>query len=216
MQYKCCEALDFHSCGANFGSRPCAVWVQIKLANREAPITVTSPATAIARLLMAPSTSPISMALAVPIAWEAVPSASPFAIGSSMRNSLNTNSAMTFPRIPVTIMTATVIVGDAQADGGGDGFGEQRHILFVIKAEQLCQQENAHKAGQDAGGDAAGHGFYIILKQGELPVKRHGKAYGGRREQIADIARAFAVVAVFHMQKRQYCHDADCSDQQWI
>ena len=108
------------------------------------------------------------------------------------------------------------LFGDAQADGGGDGFGEQRHILFVIKAEQLCQQENAHKAGQDAGGDAAGHGFYIILKQGELPVKRHGKAYGGRREQIADIARAFAVVAVFHMQKRQYCHDADCSDQQWI
>ena len=48
----------------------------------EAPITVNRPATAIERLLIAPSTGPISIAFAVPIAWAEVPRASPFAIGS--------------------------------------------------------------------------------------------------------------------------------------
>ncbi len=48
----------------------------------EAPITVNKPATAIARPLMAPSISPISIAFAVPMAWEEVPMAIPLAIGS--------------------------------------------------------------------------------------------------------------------------------------
>lgn len=46
-------------------------------AKTEAPITVNIPATAMERLLMAPSISPISIALAVPTAWAAVPIASP-------------------------------------------------------------------------------------------------------------------------------------------
>ena len=45
------------------------------------PTTVSIPDTAIERLLIAPSISPSSIALAVPIAWEAVPIAMPFAIG---------------------------------------------------------------------------------------------------------------------------------------
>lgn len=53
-------------------------------ANTDAPITVSNPATAMARLLMAPSTGPSSMALAVPIAWADVPSPRPLAIGSSI------------------------------------------------------------------------------------------------------------------------------------
>ncbi len=60
------------------------------------------------RLLIAPSVSPISIALVVPIACEEVPIATPFAIGSVILNSLHTLSAMTFPITPVTIMTATV------------------------------------------------------------------------------------------------------------
>ena len=51
-------------------------------ANTDAPTTVSNPATAMARLLMAPSTGPSSMALAVPIAWADVPSPRPLAIGS--------------------------------------------------------------------------------------------------------------------------------------
>ena len=82
----------------------------INCANTDAPITVRRPATAIARLLMAPSISPSSIALAVPMAWAEVPSASPLAIGSSMRASLITVYAIIFPRTPVIIITATVIV----------------------------------------------------------------------------------------------------------
>ena len=48
----------------------------------DAPITVISPDTAMERLLIAPSISPISIALEVPIAWDAVPIAIPLAIGS--------------------------------------------------------------------------------------------------------------------------------------
>ena len=56
----------------------------INCANTDAPTTVSSPATAMARLLIAPSTGPSSMALAVPIAWADVPSPRPLAIGSSI------------------------------------------------------------------------------------------------------------------------------------
>ena len=45
-------------------------------------MTVISPATATERLLIAPSISPISRAFVVPIAWDAVPIARPFATGS--------------------------------------------------------------------------------------------------------------------------------------
>ena len=53
----------------------------IKFAARGTTITVISPATAMERLLMAPSISPISSALAVPTAWALVPMARPFATG---------------------------------------------------------------------------------------------------------------------------------------
>ena len=72
--------------------------------------TVISPATAIDRLLMAPSTSPSSRAFAVPIAWADVPSARPFAIGSLIPMSLNQPSATIFPRIPVMMMLTMVMV----------------------------------------------------------------------------------------------------------
>ena len=47
----------------------------------EAAITVKRPVTAIDKLLIAPSTSPISIALAVPIAWAEEPIPTPFATG---------------------------------------------------------------------------------------------------------------------------------------
>ena len=61
------------------------------------------------RLLMAPSTSPISMALVVPMACEAVPMATPRAMGSVMWNALQTDSAIMLPITPVMMMTATVM-----------------------------------------------------------------------------------------------------------
>ena len=61
------------------------------------------------RLLIAPSTSPISMAFVVPTAWEADPMAIPFATGSVIWNIRQTDYSIMFPIIPVIMITATVI-----------------------------------------------------------------------------------------------------------
>ena len=74
-----------------------------------APMTVKIPETTIERLLMAPSISPISIARAVPTAWDALPIAMPFAIGCVIRNTLQTVSASIFPNTPVIIMTAVLM-----------------------------------------------------------------------------------------------------------
>ena len=68
-----------------------------------------SPATAMDKLLIAPSISPISMAFVVPIAWELVPSAKPLAIGVLIRKNLQMNSPTIFPKIPVIIIAVAVI-----------------------------------------------------------------------------------------------------------
>ena len=53
--------------------------------------------------------TPATVCLAVPMAWEEVPRAIPLAMGSRIRNILQTVSANIFPITPVTIITATVI-----------------------------------------------------------------------------------------------------------
>ena len=73
-------------------------------------MTVIRPATTMARLLMAPSTSPISIALLVPTTWEDVPIAMPLAIGFLILKNLHTGSAITLPVMPVMMTAATVRV----------------------------------------------------------------------------------------------------------
>ena len=73
-------------------------------------MTVRSPVTAIAKDAIAPSTSPISRARAVPIAWLAQPKAIPFAIAFLMPKILSNASPNTLPMIPVAMMQATVSV----------------------------------------------------------------------------------------------------------
>ena len=80
-----------------------------KLANIGANTTVISPATAIDKLLIAPCISPNSSALAVPMAWDAVPKANPTDIGFLILNSLHIYSPITLPDIPDTDMAATVM-----------------------------------------------------------------------------------------------------------
>ena len=74
-----------------------------------APATVMIPAMQMERELIAPSTGPISMARAVPMPWEDVPMARPFAIGLVIRSALSTYSPAMFPIIPVKMMEATVM-----------------------------------------------------------------------------------------------------------
>ena len=72
--------------------------------------TVMIPQTPIASPLMAPSTSPISSAFAVPSAWELVPIASHLATGWVILAILQKSSAHIFPTIPVITMDITVNV----------------------------------------------------------------------------------------------------------
>ena len=72
-------------------------------------MTVMSPATTMDRLLIAPSISPISIALVVPIAWELVPSARPLEMACLILKHLQINSPTIFPRIPVMIIEVAVI-----------------------------------------------------------------------------------------------------------
>ncbi len=81
----------------------------ISIAKKEAKITVKRPETATARPLIAPCTSPISSALAVPRACEDAPMARPCAAGSVMRSARQSPLAVTLPIMPVRIMTATVM-----------------------------------------------------------------------------------------------------------
>lgn len=94
----------------NFGDEHQNTYIK-KLANTGASTTVMSPATAIERLLMAPSVSPNSRAFAVPTACDAVPIASPTDMGFLILNSLHTFSPITFPVMPVSDMATTVMVG---------------------------------------------------------------------------------------------------------
>ncbi len=60
----------------------------------------------------APSTSPISMALAVPTAWDALPRATPFEILSFILNSFNICTPNIFPQTPVTVVKAAAKFGN--------------------------------------------------------------------------------------------------------
>ena len=70
---------------------------------------VKIPATVRERLLTAPVRSDNSLALAVPITWAAVPSATPCATGCVIRNNLHSGIQRMLPRMPVMAITAVVI-----------------------------------------------------------------------------------------------------------
>ena len=67
---------------------------------------VRTPATAMDRLLTAPSTRPICSALAVPTAWEPVPMATPRATGSWSLQILHRAAALRLPTMPVRMIRA--------------------------------------------------------------------------------------------------------------
>ena len=72
-------------------------------------MTVSVPDIPIDNPLIAPSTSPISMAFVVPSACDAVPRAIPLAIGCLIPPILNTSGDIIAPNIPVQIIATTVI-----------------------------------------------------------------------------------------------------------
>ena len=74
-----------------------------------ARMTVMIPAVTIDNDEIAPSVSPICIALEVPIAWDALPIATPFAILSSIWKIFNTLTQIMLPKTPVNMIAATAI-----------------------------------------------------------------------------------------------------------
>lgn len=81
----------------------------IRFSNIRAAATVINPATATDKLLIAPSTSPSSIALEVPITCADVPIAIPLATGCFIPKILHNLSPIILPVSPVIIIAATVI-----------------------------------------------------------------------------------------------------------
>ena len=122
--------------------------MEIRFAKMEAPTTVRMPATAMERLLMAPSISPSSSALEVPMAWAEVPSQS-FGNGfldpekfehqfcdyisqyTGDNDHCNGNGRNTMK-----------LFRNAYTDRCGNGLWKKRHILFVIQSKGKCQNKN--------------------------------------------------------------------------
>ena len=114
----------------------------IRLAKIDAPTTVRRPATTMDRLLIAPSTSPISSALAVPSACAAEPMLTPLAMGSVMRKSLHTETAITLPKMPVMMIMATV-------EENGDINGRFNRMLTNQKAYTFNHQHDSAKSEEE-------------------------------------------------------------------
>lgn len=138
----------------------------------EAPTTVRMPATAMERLLIAPSISPSSSALEVPMAWAEVPRASPLAMGSWIRKSLNTSSAIHIAQYTGDNdhcngngRNTMKLFGNAYTDRCGNGLWKKRHILFVIQSKGKCQNKNTSHAGDHSGHDAQDHCQKIFFQK---------------------------------------------------
>lgn len=107
------------------------------------------PHTQMAMELMAPWSSPISMALVVPSAWLHAPVASPCATGSVTRNHLANRGANTAPTTPASTTAAAAmpaapprLSGDAHRDGGGHALGQQRGSEHVLHLKQAAQGQH--------------------------------------------------------------------------
>ena len=102
-------------------------------------MTVISPATAMERLLMAPSTSPSSSAFEVPMACAEVPSASPFAIGSRTFQYLKQHFCNDISEDTGNDDAdhrdrhdAACFLTDSHANCRGDGFRQERYVMDMF------------------------------------------------------------------------------------
>ena len=145
-------------------------------------MTVRRPETAMERLLMAPSISPISMARVVPTAWEEEPM--PNAPGHRFRN-------MEEPAYQICDHAAedpgdnddgygngdnaAQLLRYAHTDGGGDGFGQQGYVFLMTQTEKQSKNQYAAQAGQHAGHDSADDSFDVFLQLLQLLIKRNSQ-----------------------------------------
>ncbi len=89
------------------------------------------------------------------------------------------------------------------ADGRGDGFGKEGHVLPVAEMKQRRQSQNACPAGHRPDKNPRQDGNIISPQCLKLLVQRQGKTHGGRGEEITDVFRPLIVGIVIHPKGKQ-------------
>ena len=111
---------------------------------------------------------------------------------------------------------AAHLLGHAHANSGGDGFGQEGHILAVVKPEHQGKHQHQHHRGQHPGKHAGKNRHCILFQQLQLLIQRDGKAHRGRGQQEADIAGAGLIYFRRNPRHRQESHHQDNRHQQGI
>ena len=111
---------------------------------------------------------------------------------------------------------AAQLLRNAHADGGGDGLGQQGHILCMIQPEDQSHGQYAQKRGQHPGGDAQKNGGLVLLQQIQLFIEGNGQTDGGWGQKIAQILCAGIVHVVIHIGHGQQRNGDDNGDQQGV
>ena len=111
---------------------------------------------------------------------------------------------------------AAQLSGNVHADGGGDGLGQQGHILLTGQAHGHGQSQRAAQTDQGAHRDARDDGGGVLLEQVPLFIQRDGQADGGGQQQIADRRGADFVIRVGDVQHTEQDDDEDAAQQQRV
>ena len=176
-----------------------------------------------ARLLIAPSTSPISSA---PRGADGMGCRTnrnalghrfgdPAQLAHGLGNDIAQHTGDDDDRFRDGHNTAEFL-GHTHADGRGDGLRQQGNIILMVESEQNTQSEYRSHAGQHTGNNADQNGLDVAHQQGELLVQRNGQADGGRGEQVAQVLRTGVVALVVHVQQEQNDDGDDDGDKQRV
>lgn len=181
------------------------------------------PHTQMAMELMAPWSSPISMALVVPRAWLHAPVASPCATGSVTRNHLANRGANTAPTTPASTTAAAAmpaapprLSGDAHRDGGGHALGQQRGSEHVLHLKQAAQGQHTAQAGRTAHQATHQYRNKVFLQSLALVVDIQGQHRCHRPQHHLDDVAPLVIILQRDSKHRQQSDDHQRSNQQRV
>lgn len=173
--------------------------------------------------LIAPCSSPISIALLVPTAWLVAPMAMPSATGSVIWNSLAKTGARIAPSTPV-IMTAAAVRPDKppgslrNADGnrGGHALGQQRIQQNAVCLQYPAQKPHAQDARKAADQTSQHHRPEMLFQDRPLAVNiQRQRRRGGAKEHFDDVC-ACVIAFQRNMEDQQDGNHQHACDQNGI
>ena len=141
-----------------------------------------SPAKVRENPLTAPASSLSSSALEVPMAWEAVPKATPFDMSSRNRKSLQRSGPAMFPKTPVTMIAAVVRAAMPPAgDGAGKDTGEDGKNMSA-KFTEPCIKWYRKADGSRGQEEAQGPDILLIVGVGDTKSHKDCSGNNGANE----------------------------------